>query len=442
MRHGYRRRFAAEEGRESRRGRAAFARPLNTRPRKSSPASSHDKDLCKRSWRSACRRSYRLQGFEDLEEARAETTTQWPSVVSRQLSNEDENAGAEWGIWKDDFESGTETTASSIASSDELEERSNSSDSDDSVVRRPKATRWEEAVARAVQAAAAYRALAPPHQEVSEEPCVPAAPPPAGIPQLPKSPASRQSFVNPGQPSCPQTHDQVISLSSPGTDCLPSCWEKQRRGEAVVNHCTEEYKAVTRYFLQTVGHSDYHVSQLTRLQNTDVYMRYLAQRGCARQGDETVMFHGCKSQGNEDGIRANGFQITRCISGGTNYGTWFAYNASYSDAGYAFPDSAGLVHIFVCVVCYTEVVRDDITMRVVGQDCAYPMWMLTYKRPPPPPPPRPIFQPTPPVSLGIHKRRLARVPGSKKRTGRLGPSYFFEVRGGQWVQVPAIAASR
>merc|ERR1712094_38028 len=95
----------------------------------------------------------------------------------------------------------------------------------------------------------------------------------------------------------------------------------------------------------------------------------------------------------EDAILANGFQIACCISGGTNYGTWFAYKASYSDGGYTFSDPAGIFHIFICVVCYTNVIRDDMTMRVVGQDCAYPMWMLTYTRPRPPPilPRRPII---------------------------------------------------
>merc|ERR1712150_90641 len=89
--------------------------------------------------------------------------------------------------------------------------------------------------------------------------------------------------------------------------------------------------------------------------------------------------------GNEDSIKSIGFQVSRCSSGGKNYGTWFAYNAAYSDSGYAFSDQEGVRHLFVCVVCYAEVVRDDAVMRVVGQGCAYPMWLLKYKRPVPPP---------------------------------------------------------
>merc|ERR1712151_425244 len=96
-------------------------------------------------------------------------------------------------------------------------------------------------------------------------------------------------------------------------------------------------------------------------------------------GGETLMFHGCRSMENEDSISKDGFQVSCCRSGGQNYGSWFAYNASYSDGGYAFTDGSGIKHLFVCAVSRQEVVRNDSVMRVVGQDCAYPMWIVKYK---------------------------------------------------------------
>merc|ERR1719221_842227 len=92
------------------------------------------------------------------------------------------------------------------------------------------------------------------------------------------------------------------------------------------------------------------------------------------------MFHGCRSQENEDSILRRGFQVSQCVSGGANFGTWFAYNASYSDSGFAYEDSDGIKHLFVCVVSEKKVVLDDQRcMRVVAQDCACPVWLLKYR---------------------------------------------------------------
>lgn len=91
------------------------------------------------------------------------------------------------------------------------------------------------------------------------------------------------------------------------------------------------------------------------------------------------MFHGCKSLSNEKSIIENGFQIDRCRSGGTNYGTWFAYNSSYSDGSFALTDSSGWKHLFVCLVSRNGQRRDDETMRVVGQGAAYPQWLVVYR---------------------------------------------------------------
>merc|ERR1719330_1008199 len=109
------------------------------------------------------------------------------------------------------------------------------------------------------------------------------------------------------------------------------------------------------------------------------------------------MFHGCRSLANEESIMAGGFNVSRCVSGGGGFGTWFAYNSSYSNSGYVL-SLEGTRHIFVCAVSDTkDVALDNSIMRVVGQDCAYPMWLLTYTvaSPPPPSPPRPSTQAAP-----------------------------------------------
>jgi hypothetical protein len=136
----------------------------------------------------------------------------------------------------------------------------------------------------------------------------------------------------------------------------------------------QEHKVVIDYFLETLGRRNVRVSEVIRLENPRVRSRYL--EGSA----ERIMFHGCRSQENETRILQNGFQVSSSVSGGPNYGTWFAYNASYSDSGFGFSDTDGIKHLFVCVVSEKHVVLDDKhTMRVVGQNCAYPRWLLRYR---------------------------------------------------------------
>merc|ERR1711862_521832 len=59
-------------------------------------------------------------------------------------------------------------------------------------------------------------------------------------------------------------------------------------------------------------------------------------------------------------------------------GSWFAYEAAYSDSGFAFNDSSGIRHMFICVVSNAHVVLDNTVMRVVGSSCAYPLWIIKY----------------------------------------------------------------
>merc|ERR1712032_413767 len=321
----------------------------------------------------------------------------------------------------------TDASTASGASLDELSECSQQ-DGDRQVeleggchrdvpVLRFNAVRWEEAMAKAEQIAAVYRPVQP-----SALPPQPSRAAPAAV-QPPLQPPAR-SFPNPGKPSDPEMHRQLIKLISPGPDAIPSCWQGGVC-DHVVSSDSEEYKAVTDYFVQTVGRKDHRLMELTRLQNAGVYKRYLGKRWYD-PSNETVMFHGCRSQSNEDSIRSIGFQIARCCSGGQNYGTWFAYNASYSDSGYAFDDHEGVRHLFICVVCYTEVVQDNSIMRVVGQDCAYPMWLLKYERPRPVLPPRSLPVSPLPVyrSLPVFTVRFKPTKRRKRKKHR--------VHGGCW----------
>jgi len=202
---------------------------------------------------------------------------------------------------------------------------------------------------------------------------------------------------------------------------------------------SEEYEAVTKYFLHTLK-QEVKWMKLERLQNREVYNRYLSKRGLGRASTaETIMFHGCKSLVNEGSIKANGFQISKCSSGGRNYGTWFAYGANYSNDGYALTDEFGARHLFVSVVTRIDRVKDNVTMRVVGQDCAYPMWLLQYELSHPPPRPSasvPLasnlyslpMRPLPPM-------RSPFPPQRRKRNSRPGPTAFFEIVNGVWTSM-------
>lgn len=138
-----------------------------------------------------------------------------------------------------------------------------------------------------------------------------------------------------------------------------------------VLEATAEYRAVHSYFCQTLGSRSVHVHSIARV-NGDGFNRF--KPGTAVR----AMFHGCKTLENEKSILQDGFKIKYCISGGQNYGTWFAFNATYSDGGFAFNDSFGIRHLFICLVSNAHVVLENETMRVVGQDCAYPCWIIKY----------------------------------------------------------------
>mmetsp|Transcript_137179 Transcript_137179/g.273723 ORF Transcript_137179/g.273723 Transcript_137179/m.273723 type:complete len:449 (+) Transcript_137179:92-1438(+) len=171
------------------------------------------------------------------------------------------------------------------------------------------------------------------------------------------------------------THMNLVRFAQSEQRALPSCWEEKRgNGLIPLPSSGDEFLAVTSYFRGTLGWLPTIVS-IERVQNEEVYSRF---KGINEPG-LTIMFHGCRSPANEDSIVRDGFLVSKCRSGGTNYGTWCAYAASYSDSGFVFQERDGLKHIFVVVVSRTKVVLDNQTMRVVGQDCAYPLWLVKYR---------------------------------------------------------------
>jgi len=148
-------------------------------------------------------------------------------------------------------------------------------------------------------------------------------------------------------------------------------WGLGGRNRQLVHEESEEYRAVTDYFTKTLpSGSIVKFGGLAKLPKPRWFLT---------DGGETVMFHGCKSAANEMSILREGFQVSRCRSHGTGFGTWLAYNASYSNSGYVFQDASGWKHIFVCIASHYYTVLDNMSMRVVGQGCAYPQWLLTYQ---------------------------------------------------------------
>merc|ERR1711879_943216 len=106
-----------------------------------------------------------------------------------------------------------------------------------------------------------------------------------------------------------------------------------------------------------------------------------------------------------------------CKSGGHRFGTWFAYGASYSNSGFVFVDRREIRHLFVCMVSSKHVVLDNATMRVVGEGCAYPLWLLTYC-----------------VTRSSSTVRAASAPAPKSSKPTSSASKrFYVVKNGSWV---------
>jgi len=172
------------------------------------------------------------------------------------------------------------------------------------------------------------------------------------------------------------THMHALRFAVEDARGLPTCWSTGLpQGTLVgVDSASDEFHSVTAYFAGTLGWLP-HTCSLRRVQNQLVYSRFKGRH----EPGLTLMFHGCRSKGNEAGILADGFQVSCCRSGGTDYGTWCAYASSYSDSGFVL-HAEGMRHLFICVVSRQHVVLDNDTMRVVGQDCAYPLWLVSYRQ--------------------------------------------------------------
>lgn len=234
-------------------------------------------------------------------------------------------------------------------------------------------------------------------------------PPAAPTPTRPSVPIT-------GRPPAPEKHDRILEFASPAPVGSPAFWESGRRGSVELKK-GEEYDVVTDYFLATLHMQHVRVTGLSRLQNRSVYE---ACQDCNGFGNATVMFHGCRTQANEANIVREGFQVSRCSSGGKDFGTWFAYGAAYSNSGYVYANGSER-HIFICMVSDRYVALDNATMRVVGQGCAYPQWLLTYSLPQPAPaPPKPAVMPAQ-IQLALQPKR-PKVP-----------TKVFVVRNGAWV---------
>jgi len=240
---------------------------------------------------------------------------------------------------------------------------------------RPSASRWDEAQVRAAQGAMAWQVLQCQRS--------------ADVEKRKLCKVGRERAV-PGDPSQTE-HADVLAMTARKPGSFPDCWMLSKTGTLPVA-ASLEYRAVTGYFLKTLA-SQAEVLGLSRVQNPTVWQRF--QDNVKDFKNQTIMFHGCRCQANEDSICNNGFQVSCCRSGGAGYGTWFAHRAAYSNGGYVFVNDKGVRHIFVCLVSDVpeDRVLDNPTMRVVRQDCAYPLWLLTYKILPPKPVSEPMLQP-------------------------------------------------
>jgi len=432
MRRGHRRRLIRDEERESCRGRATYARSLNKGRRRH--ASNRGGRFRER------RKEGRWQHYDleilfsvdafGFEQDAFEFEEESGSVFDFDLAHDEGTCGQDQSTRAACTETATETAdflwatvhanAANEATHRSMQSNSNSSDDwslcssgDDAPLprRRHSALAWEAAQKRAEDVAKAY--LQSHHNKRSESAqsrrrrrqLQPALPP--SIPVTVHHPQWIPREEQQGSHAPQFEHQQGLALAA-AKQAAAACAPKLKTPtnfQVEVAEGSAEYCAVIDYFQSTVLRSD-EIVGLSRLQNATVYRRF-----ASNHSDEelSVMFHGCGSPSNEESIMRHGFQVSHCRSGGQNFGTWFAYNAKYSDAGYTFRDEKGVDHIFVCLVSRRCVVVDNMTMRVVAQDCAYPLWLLRYRRSP-------------------DAIRSART------RPRQGPAFFFVVKDGKWLR--------
>jgi hypothetical protein len=377
MRHGHCRRLKCGDGKETRRGRTAFARSVNRGSRQKVEDERDGKQRLQQKRRDSCLH------VDACANAGVTKKASWPCVVSSISCMDVEFWESAWD------ESPCKADENDVICDSTFSEICPRRKGDKIAVARvqqrlAKAARWEEALARAKRTAEEYRVS----DKGRRQPLF-RAPEVADI-TFNQQPTDAASKVHPnvrivGRSPAQEAHDRAHECAKID---MQHCGGAPKDGTLVslmhLGEDSSEYKAVAEYFCKTVGAAgrDYTIVSVTRAYNPTTYSRYVqSSRKPSHHGREMLMFHGCRTQANENSILSTGFQVSKCTSGGTNFGTWFAYGAAYSDSNYAWDDNDGIRHLFLCIVSDRRVVLDNVTMRVVGQDCAYPLWLLRYRRP-------------------------------------------------------------
>jgi hypothetical protein len=164
-----------------------------------------------------------------------------------------------------------------------------------------------------------------------------------------------------------------------GALVVPATWTLDTKVGGYALRCavtpgTTEYKTITDKLLKTLGFNTV-VRRLERIQNPAIWARYVATTNRAHEG---LFFHGCRNKENEVLISRGGFDVKKCVSGGANYGTWFAYQAAYSASGFAYNDGTH-IRLFINQVSLAKPVMHHAgSMVVVGKDYAYPAYVVVF----------------------------------------------------------------
>lgn len=239
----------------------------------------------------------------------------------------------------------------------------------------------------------------------------------AAVPAVAPTTQAKPKLVRPRPAPAPAPPPAVSR--KPGTNEAKVLSFASERDNEKLATGSGEFKAVEAYFSSTLGARSVTIHSIESVSG--------GGRAKFRPGTERrIMFHGCKCLANETRIVATGFQVSSCVSGGANYGTWFAYNAAYSDSGFAFNDASGIRHMFVCVVSNAHVVMDTNAMRVVGQHCAYPRWIVKYTHV------NSASQQT--FNVGAYGR-WGPARSAQGGASASAPNLGHEVRDGQWVPI-------
>jgi len=380
MRKGHRARLAREHDKESQRGRARYSASVGVV--RHHLAGSELWTSRKSSSSKAQQQSYLLkQGCEEF--------CYFEDFVPTEGEFLEEDCW-EQELWESSEDSWSWASSPSSAKSDTC-----TTDEFSLQLGNKKATRWERAQKVADQAAAEYCEFVRTHPKPSTNKVSAAHP---GV-YVERKPVLEQIFSTRrkladnrlrGRPRFQDLHDRALHFAGPEHwTCKKPSKSQTRRSrnqlgpahakgtlvEHLVHEESDEYKAVTDYFVRTLDKlpAQVTIGSLMRIQNPAVYSRFLECDG------RTLMFHGCKTFTNERNILQNGFQVSCSRSYGPGFGTFLAYNARYSNGGFVYPGAGGWNHLFVCVASHYYTTLDDMVMRVVGQDCAYPQWLLRYK---------------------------------------------------------------